>query len=497
MRHSPYGLGPHAGVRADERHEGYHRMSSDQADRTVELEPSETPPEGPATGLRATRRERAGLTWDVWNSRIALAVVALLGTALVALHVHSYQQLSIYDEVQHVDYVNRLLQGGVPASGDLWLPETVDSVTCRTIDYPAEYPSCRASVSFDRLPNSGFTTAFIHTPVYYLLPAAAVWATASLPLSVDPVSVMRTTGVLWLMAALVLMWLVWRDLRVPWQVRAGLALALFTAPTVLLAHSTVTNDATGLAAGAAVLLATLRWDQGRFRLWVPVAIAAAAVLLKATSLAVLLMACAFVLVRALQRASLERRPWWTALSRRALTFVGCLAVAAGVIGIGWSALSTARAHMDERLIPQNLTLSQDHFELSWLTTSLLSMTTPLQPQFLQSVLTGQAGTIVANLVNVGLLVLAVVGAVRSEPGSVVRALAISTGAAMLAFGPLLTLINYATLGVQFGIPARYGFTLVPAMLALGGTAVRSRQGGYALIAVGLLFYAGITVSLLR
>jgi len=259
----------------------------------------------------------------------------------------------------------------------------------------------------------------------------------------------------------------------------------------------VTNDATGLAAGAAVLLATLRWDQGRFRLWVPVVVAAAAVLLKATSLAVLLLACAFVLVRAWQRASLERRPWWTALPRPALTFVGCLAVAAGVIGIGWSALSTARAHMDERLIPQNVTLSADHFELSWLTTSLLSMTTPLQPQFLQSVLTGQAGTIVANLVNVGLLVLAVVGAVRSEPGSVVRALAISTGAAMLAFGPLLTLINYATLGVQFGIPARYGFTLVPAMLALGGTAVRSRQGGYALIAVGLLFYAGIAVSMLR
>jgi hypothetical protein len=112
-------------------------------------------------------------------------------------------------------------------------------------------------------------------------------------------------------------------------------------------------------------------------------------------------------------------------------------------------------------------------------------------------LTGQAGTIVSNLVNVGLLTLAVVGAVRSEPGSVVRALAIATGAAMLSFGPLLTLINYASLGVQFGIPARYGFTLVPAMVALAGTAVRTRRGGYALIGVGLLFYAGIALTLLR
>jgi|tagenome__1003787_1003787.scaffolds.fasta_scaffold20914378_1 hypothetical protein len=472
-------------------------MSSKKVDHTVELDPYGTPLEGPAEDLPATRRQRAGLARDVRNSRIALAIVVLLGTLLVGLHVHSYQQLSVYDEVQHVDYVYRLLQGEIPASGDLWLPSTRDAVTCRTIDYPAEYPPCGASVPADQLPNSGFTTAFIHTPAYYLLPAAAVWISGALPGDFDQVTVMRMTGALWLALALVLMWSFWADLRVPWQVRTGLSLALVAAPAVLLAQSTVTNDATGLAAGAAVTLATLRWDQGRFRLWVPIAVAVLALALKATSLAVLLLACAYVLVRGLQRAALEHRAWWTAVTRRNLLFVGCLAAATAVIGLGWSVISTARAHMDERLIPQNLTLSKDHFELSWLTTSLLSMTSPLQPQFLQSALTGQAGTIVANLVNVGLLALAVVGAVRSEPGSVVRALAIATGAAMLAFGPLLTLINYATLSVQFGIPARYGFTLVPAMAALAGTAVRSRRGGYALIAVGLVFCAGIAMALLR
>jgi hypothetical protein len=445
-------------------------------------------------GLRAGRAAQAR---DARNSRIALVLVVLLGAALVALHIHSYRQLSVYDEVQHVDYVYRLLEGEIPASGDHWVPSTVDAVTCRTIDYPAQYPPCRQAAGYASLPNSGFTTAFIHTPAYYLLPAAAVWVSAALPFDLDQISVMRATGVLWLAGALVLMWLMWRDLRVPWQVRAGLALILVATPAVLLAHSTVTNDATGLAAGAAVTLATLRWDQGRLRLWVPVVVAALALALKATSLAVLLLACAFVLVRGLQRASAEGRTWQAAATRRNLAFVGSLALASAVIGLGWSMVSTARATLDERLIPQNLTLMADRFEWSWLTTSLLSMTSPLSPQFLQSALQGTIGVSIGNLVNVGLLALAVVGAVRSEPGSVVRALAIATGASMLAFGPLLTLINYASLGVQFGIPARYGFTLVPALATLGATAVRSRRGGLALIAVGLAFCAAVAWHLIR
>jgi hypothetical protein len=181
---------------------------------------------------------------------------------------------------------------------------------------------------------------------------------------------------------------------------------------------------------------------------------------------------------------------------RALGFIGSLASAAVVVGIGWTAVSRGRATLDERLIPQNLTLMAGHFDLSWLTTSILAMVSPLQPQFYESALVGPAATIVANLANIGLLALCVVAAVRSQPGSVIRALAIAVAGAALAFGPVLTVINYVSLGVQFGIPARYGLSLVPAMAAVAGTAVRSRYGRAAVVAVGLLFYVAITLRLL-
>jgi hypothetical protein len=302
---------------------------------------------------------------------------------------------------------------------------------------------------------------------------------------------MRTSGIVWFVAALGLLWLLWRDFGVPWQTRVGLSLALTAAPVVLLAQGSVTNDATALAAGAAVTLATLHWDRGRGGLWLPVVAATLALLLKATSLAVVLAACAFVLVRTLQRSgpSVPER-WRAVLSRRNLLFVGSLGMTAAVCGIGWSAISKSRATMDELLIPQNVFMTVTEFNPGWLATAAGALITPLEPEFYQSVLTNTAASvIVGNMVHIGLLVLTVVGAVRSEPGSVVRALAIATGLAALAFGPVFTVMQYVGSSMQFAIPARYGFSLVPALLVVAGTAVRTRRGGIALMAVGLLLYA--------
>ena len=459
----------------------------------VESADGQAPRSGAAPSVASSRR--AAGQRDLRNSRIALLLVLLIGVGLLGLHIHSYRQLSVYDEVQHVDYVYRLLNGELPASGERWRPETIDAVTCRHIDYPADYPPCHAAVSGAALPNSGFTTAFIHTPAYYVLPAGAVWITAHLAGSLDQISVMRATGALWLVAAIVLLWLFWRDMHVPWQVRTGLALILVATPTILLAHGTVTNDSTGLAAGAAVMLATLRWDQGRSRLWLPVVVVFAALLFKATSLAVALAACAYVLVRHLQRTTADGRSWWWPLPRPALVFVGCFAAAAAVAGVGWSIFERSQAIMDERLIPQNLTLAADRFDISWLPASMTSFMSPLAPQFLQAALVGQTGAFVGALANVGLPSLAVVGAVRSQAGTAIRALAIATGAALLTFGPLLQVINYVTQHVHFGLPARYGLALVAPMLVIAGTAVRTRRGGYALIALGLICCAGIAAKL--
>ena len=237
------------------------------------------------------------------TSGFALLLVILLGAGMVALHIDSYRQLSRIDEAQHIDYVHYLQRAEIPKSGDRWLPSTTYAVACRTIDSPWSYPPCDRSSHNGQMPNYGLHTAYIHLPLYYVGPIAAMWASEQLlPQGVDEITVMRATNAVWLVAALILLWLLCRDLRAPWLARTGLSIAVIASPTVLLTQSTVSNDGTALAAGAAITLATLRWTAGRCRMWVPLAIAVVALTLKTTNLAAILLACAFILVRSLQQA---------------------------------------------------------------------------------------------------------------------------------------------------------------------------------------------------
>jgi hypothetical protein len=348
------------------------------------------------------------------------------------------------------------------------------------------------------MPNFGLTTEFQQPPLYYVVPAAAVWASAHLlPGHRDEISVMRTSGALWLAVGLALLWLLWRDLGVPWLPRVGLSLALIAAPTLLLAQSTVNNDGTALAAGAAVTVATLRWAAGRLPMWVPLVLAVVALVLKVTNVAVLLMACAFVLVRRLQQSDRARQKWRSVLTPGVLTFIGLCGAATVAVALGWSAIQDSRATVDPMDIVQNMIMRADHFDPRWLISALPALLSPLWPEWLPSVMQGPIGSSVGHVVNAGLLLLAAVGAVRARPGSVVRALAVATAAAALAFGPLMVLGNYAVLDMYFEIPPRYGFSLLPAMAALAGTAVRSRRGHVALVVVGAALYAAAAVQLLR
>jgi len=447
------------------------------------------------TGTPAVDQPRGRYSWHSpvpWWKRpawLACSAVAVLAAMLIGLHIHADVPLSSDGEPQHIDYVYRLLDGEVPVSGDRWAPATAHAASCRSIDLPGWVTPPCGTADLTAAPNQGLTAAFHNTPVYYLGPAAAVLLGHALGLPADDITLMRATGIPWFLAALWLLWLLWRDFEVPWQNRVGLSLALAAAPVVLLAQATVTNDASALAAGAAVTLTTLRWDRGRVGLWLPAAVAVLALLLKATSLAVILAACAYVLIRVLQRKSSARERLREALSRRTLLFVGTFAVAAGGVGIGWSAIYHSRATLDEHLLPQNINMTVHEFRPEWLASATSALLSPLQPDFYQSVLSQSASpVIVANGVNAGLLILAIIGAARAQAGSPVRALAAAVGVAALAFGPLFTIMQYLGSGMHFVITPGYGFSLVPAALAVAGTAVRSRRGGWVLLGVGVVFY---------
>jgi hypothetical protein len=456
-----------------------------------EIGPEETAVERESGATAARRPAHARSSW------LAFLAVLVVATGLIALHVHSYQLLSVFDEPQHVDYVNHLLKGDVEISGDRWTPATQGEVACRSIDYPLDYrPPCGGPYEVGLFPNYGLTTAFIHTPAYYAGPALAVLTGRAVGLPLDPVTLMRATGALWFGLALLFLWIGWRDGGVRWQARSGLALALISVPAVLLTQSTVTNDATALAAGAAITLAALRWDEGRLRLWVVLLFVVAAMLLKSTNLGVLLLVCAFALIRGLQRA------WGTSTfrlgviaPRRTWALVAGCAAASALVGAGWSVLSTARSSFDQRQIAQNVMYHQDSFHPGWVLHAVPSLLSPLRPQFFQAVLATQPAVVVADVANIALLVLAGIGALRAGRGSALRALGYATALTLLAFPAVLVLVNYVTAGIYAPIPARYGLCLVPALMVLAGGAFRGRVSGWLLLAAGTASTAVIATVL--
>lgn len=429
-----------------------------------------------------------------WLPGAALALTLLLSAGLVALHVSDYTVLSPYDEMTHIDYTYRVLDGGVVSAGDTYTPEARHDFACRGVDFPVAVPPCDGPAKMTDFPGAGFNTAYIHSPAYY-----AVTGVLSLPLRVlpgDAVDAMRLTGAAWLALALVLLWVVLRDLGVGWPVRMAAGLVLTAVPSVLLTQSTVNNDATALAAGAALVLAALRWDRGRLHVAWLGGLAVVAMLLKSTNLAVLLAVVGFVLIRAVQRRAPSTSAWRALLDRKPL--ISAAVVGGGIVvgGLAWTLVYPRLATVDPTTLATNLAFVHDTFQPYWLAEQIGAITSPLFPQFYDSAVSGGLAVALAQMANYGLLAVAVVGAVRAAPGGQIRALGAATGIAMAAFGPLMAVINFVVAHAYFmPLPARYGLSLVPALIVVGASAIRSPRAQAGALVVGGAAFVAMTAQL--
>jgi hypothetical protein len=463
------------GVRAVPEDAAVSNPSAEQGHRAESGSPyeaastSESLPEG-----RAARRYG-------WVAAAApLAGVALLGVLMVVLYIRAYGPLSPLDEMEHIDYVNHLLHGDMVELGDTLEPETERAVACRGIDLPYQPPPCGGPYATSDFPTGGYNTAYIHAPVYYGITAAWVWVWEHVPLPGDDVSLMRSSGILWVVTAMVLMWAMLNALQLSRVQRVTGCLLALSSPTVVLAFGTVTNDATALAVGAAVTWAVVRWDQGRVPVWLLALLCAVGVLLKATNVGVVGLAVLYVATRTWQRhrakGSAPGRSW-----NRGLAVVATIAVGTGVAAVGWTLIQKGMARISPSDVPQNLAHLAPSFDLSWLFEALPTFLTPLAPAFPQP-LRGAVVVSVGSLVSVVLVVLFALGAAARHRRADIGALAVATGTALLALGPLLVMLNWVGGGIHVDIPTRYGLSLVPAAIAVGVSAARGPRQQWALAA---------------
>ena len=410
--------------------------------------------------------------WDRidWYACAALVVLAL---TLVALHVRAYPTLSPIDELQHVDYTIKAGNFDVPRQGERLGYEAMSEAACRGIDAPEYLPPPCGLDSYDpeAFPERGFNTAASQLPAYYTLTGVASRViTAVLPID-SQVTSARLVGGLWLGGALALMWYLLALFSVPRLQRAVISVLTMATPLVLFHSATVNADALLLLTGGLAFLATVKFEQGRLRWWWLVATYVALIFVEPTNLLATGLGAVYLTAPVSLRSD-------QTIARRVAP-IGALAV-----------VTLARVEIADRLRdalypgipkppggstrPSNVVRQVDGVDLDRVLSQLPRVFTPVGNTYLPPPLRTAFDVNLIQLTNwllIGLIFAAALVYVARQRTAWLARLSIL---AMLAAGPLYTFYYAYFNNVDFPAPGRFGLPLLPFVMVLAATAMRTR-----------------------
>jgi hypothetical protein len=430
------------------------------------------------TGIRATA---------------VVGLVLILGL-FVAGHDRVFTTLSVLDEPQHIDYVDRILAGEIVRRGDRYRQAALEAAACRGI-LGYEQPPCTPGATYDPRDFAwgGFNTADIHPPTYYFL--TAIPARIGLLLGADLTTAARLAGGLWLGSALIILWFVMSWLAIPVLPRVAVLALVATAPTIVHATATVTPDATALLAGAVMIAVTLQWERGSVPALVLAVAATFVVSLKMTNVLSVLACVIYLFIRG-----------WTARTSKSESGTESVAASAGLASVlrasamllGGSIVAALTWGVIREVIavaptnPMIEAFRTERLGIGQVLGETMAMVSPLRNPVVPPFLLTSLVFVVARLFEVALL--AGTFGVLIAGGRIHRvgALAAGGGLTMLAGGSILTVVIFV-LGRGFfsGIPPRYGLSLIPFLgVALAGSLKRptavSAIVGLAVVSGGVL-----------
>jgi hypothetical protein len=201
------------------------------------------------------------------DRRLPYVVLVVAAFVLVVLHATAYTVIGPKDELQHIDYADKVAHLEYPRFPEPIGQRPLREQACRRIDSPfnAAVPPCdQPAYDPNQFQEGGLSTQTFHPPLYYVavgIPARVVAKVFGLD---GLVGVERLLGAVWLGAALCLIYAAARRLGAdPW-ITVALLLMVASTGQILYVHSTVSNDATAVFTGALCLWAVTR-DKATWR----------------------------------------------------------------------------------------------------------------------------------------------------------------------------------------------------------------------------------------
>lgn len=422
-----------------------------------------------------------------------LLIVVLFPAVNVTILANDVDTLSVLDEYPHVDVLRRVEAGGYPRMGERILEETAADVGCRGIGF-REVGTCDDPPPVERVDAEGYNFQAQQPPGYYL-PTAALRQVTSL-FADDFVTSARLTGMFWLSAGLAALWFLLAHLGVGLGARAGVVALIGASPLLLYQSSTVTNDASVLLLGTALVYGATLLD-GRSSWWRVGGIGAfvaAAMLVKPTALLAVGALCLAVLLRGVGDAPRTARS-----VARLLAVVAVPAVVALGTVAGWEAVRDARAVTPfEEVFDTVLGASAESESVT------LGEAVELTGRFLGAYAnTTQGGApndrdYTSGLAQLGFVLLIAGPATALVLGGDRRS---AFGVAALVVAVVAAVVSvyqyHGTYGIEGGAPGRYALVLLPFFAVSLGQLVARRRFGIAVVAVlaGALMVADLLSAL--
>jgi hypothetical protein len=429
--------------------------------------------------LEATRpadaREWRALLFPSAAVTVAMLVVCvLLPALLVVQQIRAYPGLSPTDEYAHLDYVHKIARGTLPRIGQRLDRDVLEIEKCAPIDYPGvSIPPCGSKdLDPNHFPGAAYNHEALQPPLYYGTTAVVRAAIETVTGDDDYLTTARVTGALWLVMGMLLLWAAGRVLRAPpWALLAAL-LVLVGSPAVVFYSSVVSNDATGVFAGAllAFTLAVAGTRPSRAGMVALFAAAFVGAALKPTNgFAAVTVAIFVAVLLVVEHRRLDRAAAIGWLRCGGVVLAGAV-VAAG----GWNVVSGALALQDASSLPIYAVRRLDGFHLDLLLAQAANMLKPATGTLPPGVFEHFIQIFSSQLILALFLGAALAGLFVARR-TWQHWLGLSAVVGLLTCGLAYGLLVWASLRMDPDTNSRYGLPILPLLtLALAGLAAKGR-----------------------
>lgn len=429
----------------------------------------------------------------MWVRTLVLALVfTVLSTIVAYRFIAAHAALSFQDEYVYLDAVDKAARGIVTRTNATVDEYAMRIISCRGVElFGYQGSACGAPLDPAQFPYDGYTTAPIHSPLYFFLTAWLAKGILFFFPGEELVQVARVTGALWLGLGLTASWRFIRALKGSRTMALTLCLLILASPQIRWSNFYITPDAFSLLAGALIMLAALKLVRGEWSAWPLVLISLFMTMIKFQMVFATGAALLFVIVwQFLHRA--DRPRWWKP--------------------IAWSGLATllalaAQFSYQKLRYVYALPYSGDNDPVDPVGDYSLRFAAEQLDNFILNLYMGtgarhQAYTFYVGLPHAmvtlaGLLLVSGVVAVcffRIETSREVRTLAHTLLFSTIIIGPLFyTYINVTT-GSEFDLPPRYAEALFPLYCVGLPMVVKNRWTQWAMLVFSLLVLASALIT---